>query len=152
MVIDNNTYQSPSREWAKLLSKAGYRVTQPRRAILKAIADSSRPLAPSEIHELASQQYAQLGLVTVYRTIEKMEELGLIERVHHFGHCQKIFRTTHLHQHLLICDRCGRSIFFDGLKTEERFKQIGEKFGYDVTGHWLQLTGVCPECQKQRNH
>jgi len=152
MITDNQSYQSPSQEWAKLLNQAGYRVTKPRRAILQVIADSPRPLAPLEIHELASQQYAQVGLVTVYRTIDKMEELGLIERVHHFGHCQKIFRATNRHQHLLICAQCGRSTYFDGLEAEEQFRQIGEKFGYDVTRHWLQLSGVCPDCQKQKNN
>lgn len=140
-----------SKNWEKQLSRNGYRITQPRRAILDIIAGSSRPLTPLEIYDLAREAYPGIGLVTVYRTIEKMEELGMVKHVHHLGECQTVFRNSNKHQHLLVCTTCGRSCYFDGLDTEDQFKQIGEKLGYSVTGHWLQLAGLCEECRnKQR--
>lgn len=140
-----------SQNWENQLSQNGYRITQPRRAILDIIADTDRPLSPLEIYDLARKIHSGIGLVTVYRTIEKLEELNLVKHIHHVGECQTVFRSTNEHQHLLICTKCGRSLYFNGLDTEEQFKQIGEKYGYQVTDHWLQLAGLCSECQKELN-
>lgn len=136
-----------SKNWENQLSRKGYRITQPRRKILDIIADSPRPLTPLEIYDIARKSNPGIGLVTVYRTIEKLEELELVSHVHHLGECQTVFRTSDEHQHLLICTNCGRSCYFDGLDTENIFEEIGQQLGYRVTGHWLQLAGLCTKCQ-----
>ncbi|BBB49797.1 Fur family transcriptional regulator [Pelolinea submarina] len=146
--MEKKNRTSLSQKWENQLSQAGYRITQPRRAILDIIAETERPLTPVEIFDLAGAQSAGIGLVTVYRTIEKLEELHLVEHVHHLGDCQTVFRCSEQHQHLLICTKCGSSYYFDGLEVEEQFNQIGKKFGYRITEHWLQLAGLCEECQK----
>lgn len=140
-----------SINWENLLSQAGYRITQPRRAILDIIAETERPLTPVEIFDLARAESSGIGLVTVYRTIEKLEELHLVEHVHHLGDCQTVFRSSEQHQHLLICTQCGSSRYFNGLEVEEQFKQISRQFGYQLTDHWLQLAGLCEECQKKQS-
>jgi len=141
-----------SQKWESQLSQQGYRITHPRRVILDIIAESTRPLTPLEIFDKARASSPGIGLVTVYRTIEKLEELKLVDRVHHLGECQTVFRGTSQHQHLIICTCCGRSLYFDGLVAEEEFAQIGEQLGYQVTGHWLQLAGLCKECQQKRGN
>ncbi len=55
-----------------------------------------------------------MGLVTVYRTVEKLEELGLVQRVHQPSGCQSFIAAAVGHQHLLICQSCGKVVFFDG--------------------------------------
>jgi Fur family transcriptional regulator, ferric uptake regulator len=135
--------------WQKELSRKGYRITRPRKVILDIIAASNRPLTPMDIFYQARAVMQNIGLVTVYRTVEKLEELKLIDRIHHHGQCQTVFRGTHGHQHLLVCTSCGQSAYFDGLKAEEQFSSIGDNYGYKVTGHWLQLSGLCPQCQKK---
>lgn len=90
------------------------------------------------------------GLVTVYRTIDKLSELKLVERVHQSDRCQTIFRGTQSHRHLLVCTGCGESAYFDGLDVEEKFTDIGNTLGYQVTHHWLQLEGLCHNCQTRR--
>ncbi len=134
------------------MSQAGYRITQPRRDILDIVAETCRPLTPLEIYDLARQRNAGIGLVTVYRTIEKLEELHLIDHVHHMGECQTVFPSSDHHQHLLTCTKCGRSQYFDGLEIEEQFNQIGSQLGYEVTGHWLQLAGLCKDCRKSQKN
>jgi Fe2+ or Zn2+ uptake regulation protein len=145
--MEKNKRSALSQKWENLLSQAGYRITQPRRAILDIIAESSRPLTPLEIYDLVREDNPGVGLVTIYRTIEKLEEMHLVSHVHHLGECQTVFRCSEHHQHLLICTSCGSSRFFDGLEVEEQFNQIGEKLGYQVTGHWLQLAGLCEACR-----
>jgi Fur family transcriptional regulator, ferric uptake regulator len=135
--------------WENALSTSGCRVTRARRVLLSIIAASSRPLTSLDIFEQARSVMPNIGLVTVYRTVEKLEELRLVDRVYHPGQRQTVFRGTPGHQHLLVCSECGTSAYFDGLDSEEQFTFIGEKHGYKVTGHWLQLSGLCPECQKR---
>jgi Fur family ferric uptake transcriptional regulator len=149
--MEKKNRTSLSQKWESQLSQAGYRITQPRRAILDIIAETERPLTPVEIFDLARAQSAGIGLVTVYRTIEKLEELHLVEHVHHLGDCQTVFRCSEQHQHLLICTQCGSSYYFDGLEVEDQFNQIGKKFGFQITEHWLQLAGLCEECQKKQS-
>ena len=147
-----NKINSPSPtqvEWQRVLSQNGFRITQPRRVILEVIAGSNRPLTPIEIYDQARTAVPSIGLVTVYRTIDRLADLNLVERVHQSNNCQTIFRATQAHRHLLICSSCGDSAYFDGLDVEERFSQIGESLGYQVTHHWLQLEGLCRKCQNR---
>lgn len=136
--------------WEAALSRSGARITHPRRVILKIIAESRRPLTPQEIYGLAKKRSSGIGLVTVYRTIEKLEALGLVDRVHHSDQCQTVFRSTCGHQHLLICTGCGQSVYFEGLEIEKEFQKTAQALGYQISGHWLQLSGLCPNCQKRR--
>ena len=141
-----------SQAWQHELSRSGSRITHPRQIILDIIASSQRPLSPQEVHGLAKSQHSHIGLVTVYRTIEKLEKLGLVDRVHHSEQCQAVFRGTSRHQHLLICTECGQSVYFDGLEIEKEFQKTASDYGYMITGHWLQLSGLCPNCQKGREN
>jgi Fe2+ or Zn2+ uptake regulation protein len=146
--MDNNISKT-ANSWESELSLSGYRITRPRRIILDIIAASSRPVTPMEIFDQARSVMPHIGLVTVYRTVEALEKLMLIDRIHHHGQCQTVFRGTHGHQHLLVCTECGSSAYFDGLEAEQQFADIGKSHGYQVTGHWLQLSGLCQECQKK---
>ena len=137
------------KKWQHALTRSGYRLTQPRRVILEIIAGSSRPLSPIEIFDQAREITAHIGLVTVYRTVEKLEELKLIDRVHHIGQCQTVFKGSQGHQHLLVCTECGKSAYFKGLQAEDQFAAVGETYGYEITGHTLQLSGLCPDCRKK---
>jgi Fur family transcriptional regulator, ferric uptake regulator len=136
-----------ARNWLEKLQQNGYRLTESRRMVVEIIAGSSRALSPLEVYDLARQEQAGLGLVTVYRTIEKLEELGLIQRVHQPEGCQAFIAAFTGHQHLILCSRCGKVEFFDGDNLDALFHSIGEETGYQVREHWLQLFGVCAECQ-----
>ena len=138
------------KEWLDCLRGSGYRITSPRRAVVEALANSERALNAAEIFDIAREQYPSLGLVSVYRTLEKLEELGLIQRVHHPDGCQAFIAGFKGHQHLLICQNCGRTQFFEGDDLDLLFKRVARKSGYQIKEHWLQLLGFCAECQEER--
>ncbi len=132
--------------WLEKLQSNGYRLTGSRRTVVEIIAESKRALSPLEVYELARSRDSRLGLVTVYRTLEKLEELNLIQRVHQPQGCQAFIAAFTGHQHLILCKKCGKVEFFSGEDLEDFFKKIGCQTGYKVEEHWLQLFGVCSDC------
>ncbi len=129
------------------LQENGYRLTGARRAVVEIIAASDHALSPVEVYDAARDQYPALGLVTVYRTIEKLEVLGLIQRVHQPKGCQAFITAGKGHQHLLLCSKCGRTVHFDGDELDQFIKSVAKKTGYQITEHWLQLFGLCENCK-----
>jgi Fur family ferric uptake transcriptional regulator len=141
----------PIREWFDRLQDNGYRLTAPRQAVVEAIAGTRRLMTPLEVYETAHREYPKLGLVTVYRTVEKLEELGLIQRVHQPSNCQAFVAAAQGHQHLLICESCGAVQYFSGEheRMEALIEAVADDSGYHVHEHWLQLFGICERCQEQ---
>jgi Fe2+ or Zn2+ uptake regulation protein len=133
--------------WLDQLQENGYRLTEPRRTVVNLIAGASRALTPLEVFEKARKKNPALGLVSVYRTLEKLEELHLIQRVHQPGGCQAFIAASQGHEHLLLCKRCGETAFFEGDDLEALIQSISKKTGYQVSEHWLQLFGLCANCQ-----
>ena len=137
---------SPIQNWLDCLQENGYRLTTPRQAVVEIIASSQRVLSPFEVFELARTRCPRLGLVTVYRTVEKLEELGLIQRVHQPSGCHSFIATAPGHQHPLICQSCGHVQFINGEKLDWLTEGLGIEYGYRIQDHWLQVFGICEEC------
>lgn len=137
-------------QWIELLQESGYRDTAARRKIVEVLLTSQRALEPLEIFSTGRQQYARLGLVTVYRTLEKLEELGLVQRVHQPGGCNTYLRAAQEHEHLLICTTCGRAEFFSGDDLGCLMDLIASRSGFQIREHWLQLFGICADCQQKQ--
>ena len=137
----------PVETWLNTLRENGYRLTEARKAVVDAVAESLRALTPLEVFDTARAAYPALGLVSVYRTLEKLEELHLIQRVHQPGGCQAFISASQGHQHLLLCQRCGQVSYFEGDDLENLMTGIASKTGYKIREHWLQLFGLCKDCQ-----
>ncbi|MBN1305091.1 MAG: transcriptional repressor [Anaerolineales bacterium] len=136
-------------KWLEQLRKNGYRLTEARQAVIQVIVKSNYALTPFQVYEAARAQYPALGLVSVYRTLEKLEELKLIRRVHQDCGCNAYLPQAEGHQHLIICQKCGLACYFEGDDLEDLFTKVGADHGYEVTGHWLQLFGTCAECEQK---
>jgi Fur family transcriptional regulator, ferric uptake regulator len=136
-----------SNAWLEQLHDHGYRLTGARRAVVETVEKSTRALTPIEVYDMARKKYRALGLVTVYRTLEKLEELHLIQRVHQPLGCQAFISAGIGHQHLLLCQNCGRVAFFEGDDLDALTKTIAKKTGYQINEHWLQLFGLCADCR-----
>jgi Fur family ferric uptake transcriptional regulator len=136
-----------AKTWLTALSDNGYRLTGARRAVVEIVAESSRALTPLEVFDSARAAHPELGLVSVYRTLEKLEELHLIQRVHQPEGCQAFVSANQGHQHMLLCQKCGKVTFFEGDDLENLISVISGKTGYKIQEHWLQLFGLCATCR-----
>ena len=134
--------------WEESLAQAGYRVTEPRRAVMQLLMESGTPLSPQALFESGRARCRNLGLVTIYRTLELFEALGLVCRVHLKDGCHGYLAVSSGHHHFVICKNCGGAVEFPGGDDLHMLiADIETQTGYRVAEHLLQLIGLCPACQ-----
>jgi Fur family ferric uptake transcriptional regulator len=131
------------------LNMAGTRVTSQRALILETIRQGKGHLDADEIYRRARQKQPRLSLSTVYRTVQALKKLGLIEELlfgesHH--HYEAKPPTKHHH---LVCLGCGRVIEFEyPLSKIKRNVAGGEDF--EIVDADIRMTGYCPHCRQDR--
>ncbi|MCK4317038.1 MAG: transcriptional repressor [Anaerolineae bacterium] len=133
---------------AQELRAAGCRLTRPRRAVLRVVAEAACPLTPAQVHEQARVHYPQVGLVTVYRTLELLAELGLVRRIHTEEGCHGYVSVAMGEAgHHLVCTSCHQAVEFPCTGLEETLAEVERLTGFSIQEHWLELFGLCPACQ-----
>lgn len=136
---------------AATLRAHGYKLTRQRRAVVRAIASSRDHLTPAAIYEKVGQAHPDIGLVTIYRTLEILDKLGLICEVHAGGNCRSYLvrrPSEHQHHHHLICADCGVVVDFTSCGLNQLEQRLSQKTGFDIDSHLLEFLGRCQACQK----
>jgi Fur family ferric uptake transcriptional regulator len=114
---------------------------------MEIIAISDSPLAPQDIYQRSLDLDDPPGIASVYRTLEVLDKLGLIQQIHQDEGCHKIWPALDGHKHYLICRDCGHTRVIEGSQDmEEYINNIEEKTGYQIDEHWLQFFGLCEGC------
>jgi len=129
------------------LHRAGYRLTEPRRAVARLIAEHEGHFTAADLVAHARDRRLGIGRATIFRALEVLVEIRAIERIdlptgdHAYVACEPI------HHHHVVCSRCGRvgDIADEGLRTVVR--EVARRTGYLVEEHRLELFGLCPGCQ-----
>ena len=132
---------------AEALAARGYKLTQPRRAVVRVIANAGRTLTPAEIHTAAQAHYPHTGLVTVYRTLELLAECGAVRKLHQPDGCHSYALASEGHAHHVICQSCHSVVEFDNCDLGALLAAVQRRTGYKISGHWLELFGLCPACR-----
>lgn len=129
------------------LRQRGHKLTPQRRAVLRAIAGSHDHVTPAELHRRVREEQPRIGLVTVYRTLELMAEMGLVCELNSGGHRSYLLRRPAAHHHHLICSACGRVVDFTGCDLGGLERRLSAETGFRMEGHLLEFRGRCPQCQ-----
>ncbi len=132
-------------KWLDAIRQSGYRLTKPIEAIVETVVQHDRPLSPAEVYDLARAQYPHLGRMTVYRTLEKMEDLGLIQRIHEG--CHTYVPAAAESGYLLICEQCGTTEYAHDDDIARLVARIAGQRGFQAHSHLLQIFGLCAACQ-----
>ncbi len=136
------------QSWKRVLRQRDLRLTDARLTVMNIIAHSSTPLTARHIYDRARKEGHSLGIASVYRTLEVLSELDLIQHIHQPQNCEAYGPTPVGHKHFLICSECDRMVDFSGWdELDDFFQEVGKKRGYEVHDHWLQLFGLCQDCQ-----
>jgi Fur family ferric uptake transcriptional regulator len=134
---------------AAWLREHGLRATHGRIAMVRLLDASSVPLTLADIHENVRAKGCDFA--TVFRFISILEEKELVQRVAWIdGTTRHEIRSRdgHHHHHYLICRACHKIEPLEDCVVERFEDQIAKERGYAGLSHSLQLSGVCPKCQK----
>jgi Fur family ferric uptake transcriptional regulator len=136
----------PDPDWRRTLRERGYRLT-PQRELILAAVERLGHATPDEVLAEVRQHSAAVNSSTVYRTLEVLEELGLVRHAHLTDRAPTYHSVTdHEHFHL-VCRNCHKVISVDPDVLTPLLKQLetDHRFAVDV-GH-LTVFGRCEECR-----
>ena len=136
----------------KVLNSAGLRNTAQRALIMDIIRHGQGQvhLDADEVYRQAKEKQPRLSLSTVYRTLQKLKELGLIEELHFDdAHHHYEIKSPTEHHHLL-CQGCGKIIEFEYPLARMIKKNVPEAKDFEITVSEVRMTGYCVNCRKKR--
>ena len=139
-----------AEEAAQALSAAGYRRGGARRAILDLLDEQACALSAAEIQaELASRR-RDVSRASVYRVMEELEEIGLLQRVEVGRGVVRYEPVRHGpgHHHHLVCDRCGRISPFSDQGLERAIRRVSDALPLRVSEHEVVIHGACEICSR----
>ena len=123
---------------------SGGRVTEPRRAMLSILGKEHGPFSAEELHRKIGG--AGCDVVTVYRSLQAMEEIGVVRRCDFGdGTYRYEFNDGEHHHHHIICRVC-RSVETLDVCVADGLERMARQKGYQKVTHTLEIFGVCPKC------
>lgn len=137
-------------EFEQILKNQGYRLTNQRRVIVREL-EGERHLSAEEIYDRVKGDHPELGLSTVYRTLDLLTELGIV-RKDDFGEGYSRYElaTERMHHHAR-CEECGNVIEFNEELMEYLALQVERETGFVTDWHEITLHGRCAACANSDN-
>jgi Fur family ferric uptake transcriptional regulator len=126
---------------------AGYRLTEPRRAMAGLIGARADHFTAEELLATSRGQRLGLGRATVFRSLDILADLGVVERLdlptgaHAFVACDRP------HHHHVVCSSCGAATDVPDQGLDELVDRLAASSGYRIDRHRLELFGLCPTCR-----
>jgi len=150
MATTRQAASPPSGAWIEHagaeLRRAGLRSSAPRTAVLELIGRQDCVLSAQEIAERLSSDGRRVGVATVYRTLDLLEELGLIGHTH-LGHGAPVYHLAddqHLH---VVCHRCESVVSVDPSVLTDVVDRMQRDHGFRVDVGHVTLSGECADCR-----
>lgn len=146
--------------WHGKFSGCGYRLTAGREAILDILSKSEGHLSAEDIYMKLHPKYLNVGLTTVYRTLDVLSNLGMVYKFD-FGDGRARYeladgpKGAHHHHHL-VCTSCNRVVdYTDFINKEVELLQqtekgLEKKYNFKINSHIIQFYGLCRECSAKK--
>jgi Fur family ferric uptake transcriptional regulator len=119
-----------------------------RRAVVELLGRQDCCLSAQEIFDRLRGEGRRVGIATVYRVLEQLSALGLVQRVEVGAGVARYeaAQASGEHHHHLVCDGCGKVEAFADEELEAVIHKVERKTGYSVAGHDVVLRGACSDC------
>jgi Fur family transcriptional regulator, ferric uptake regulator len=121
------------------LRGAGHRVTMPAKAVLEALFTAPGPLA-------AEQLAPELEPASVYRNLERLQQLGVVTHVHAGHGPGRYVLARGGASEYLVCERCGCLTAVDPAQLDDVRERVREAFGYEARFTHFPIHGLCAGC------
>jgi Fur family ferric uptake transcriptional regulator len=135
---------------AELLRARGLRLTAQRQLVLRAVHDLGHA-TPEQVHCAVREMAAGVNITTVYRTLELLEELGLVTHTH-LSHGSPTYHAANGRQHAhLVCRSCGAVDEIDPGLLGPLAGTLERERGFRVDIGHVALFGLCSACGERRH-
>lgn len=144
-----------NEDFKEILKSHGLKVTNQRIVVLETLSyHKGEHLTPEEIYEIVKKEHPEIGLATIYRTLQLLCQLELVEKVVlvdsivRYEMVEKQTGNAHHHHHI-ICLECGNVESFKDDLLENLEDAISKKTGFEVVNHEVKFYGYCNKCKKK---
>ena len=150
MITENIEYDVLLEQFKKILKESGLKYTKQIEIVLKILYHSDTHFTPEALYMEVKRREPSLnvGIATVYRTLNLLEESGMVTSLS-FGTAGKKFELANKpHHDHLICKNCGKIVEFENSIIERQQALIAKEHKFKLTGHLMQLYGICEACNQ----
>jgi len=142
----------PTADWEsaarRALKESGHRAGGARGAVVTLLGRQNCCLSAHEISDELHQAGTEVGIASIYRALEVLHGMGLVQRVE-FGEGVARFEPVTPggeHHHHAVCDRCGRVTPFEDDRLERHLDRLAGNLNHSMSGHDLVIHGRCRRC------
>ena len=146
--------------WHGKFRGCGYRLTLGREAILDILSKAEGHLSAEDIFMKVRPKYPNVGLTTIYRTLEVLSDIGMVHKMD-FGDGRARFELAEgpkgkQHHHHLVCTECKMVIDYTDFIDEEvellkhTEDGLSKKYKFKITNHIIQFYGLCEKCADKK--
>ena len=125
---------------------SGGRRTMSRQAVIQVIVGCHGHISADEIAQQVQKSFPSVDVSTVYRTLETLRELDVVDRVY-FADGRSVYHLRdHLHHHL-CCEKCGSIVEVPMSTLAALERSVDRDFGFELDQRPVALFGLCKECR-----
>ena len=132
-------------EVLSLLRARGDRVTASRRAVVEALLAGDHHVTADEIAARVAENHPEVHRATVYRTLDRLEEVGVITHVH-LGHGPSTFHLNDRPHHHAVCSSCGAVVEVPLAALDDLAARLRAEHGFALSTQHFALSGRCRAC------
>ena len=137
----------------EIIKKSTFKLTPQREKIVETLIENKdKHLSAEELYFILKDTYPEIGLATVYRTLDVFYDLKILEKVSFNSgvskyHLRQVGGDIHHH---LICTECNNIKKVSNEIFDKLIKYINDDYNFEIQDNSLSFYGICKNCQKKR--
>ena len=143
-----------TNEIRKIFEQNNQKFTKQREIIFNVLKESrQKHITPEELFSKVHEDHKQVGIATVYRTLNIFEALGIVNKQEFTdqAYTYELIDPSNEHHDHIICTSCGKIIEDEFLSKDDIKKSLKDGYDFDLDYFSLRIFGTCSECQKDRS-
>jgi Fur family peroxide stress response transcriptional regulator len=136
----------------EILKNTGVRMTPQRHAILAYLLESMSHPTADEIYKALEGRFPNMSVATIYNNLRVFKEAGLVRELTYGDSSSRFDANIHEEHYHVICSECGAIHDFHFPYLNEVENAAAKTAGFKVTGHRMEVYGICEKCQKEKSH
>jgi Fur family transcriptional regulator, ferric uptake regulator len=125
------------------------RSTRQRAAIASLLDTLDDFRSAKELHDELRRRGENIGLTTVYRTLQSMSAAGMLDTLRTDTGESVYRRCSEHHHHHLVCRSCGSTVEVGDYEVEAWAAEVAARHGFSDVSHTIEISGTCSDCRGQ---